>query len=269
MKTAAAILSALLLTGCATGTGSKWYAPATWLSGHAASAVVRAEAKAEKAETKADAAADSVVHSANVETAKAGIALAAVPAGRARDAAARFNANASGLLSQVTPLTAAESAELRQLVADLLSENQHTAADAEARQRAAESELSRLSNELTEANAKVASAHQSLADKNAALRSAFSRENELANELRAQRARFWIVVGVAVVLLGFGIYARLALGGVGAALHAAGAPAQVVSAIDSNLSTFGQWLIRTGRTAAAKAEAALSVAQDNTNPPAK
>jgi hypothetical protein len=250
---ATAVLS--MLCGCATTSGARWYAPATWFSHAPVAAVDSAKHAVVAADRIVDVAESAVVHSANVESAKTGIAIAAIPPGRARDLAARFSANTSGLLSQVTPLTAVEAADLRQIVADLLSENQQIVLTAEANQRASEIEQSRLSRALSAANAERAALRAALEAKQQTLRNAFDRENALANDLRAQHARFWIALGVAVLLLGFAIYARIALGGVGAALHAAGAPAAVISAIDGNLSAFGQWLIRTGREAAAKAEA--------------
>ena len=63
---------------------------------------------------------------------------------------------------------------------------------------------------------------------------------------------------VIVLLAAAALYAKFALGGVGAALHAAGAPANVITALDGQLSKLGQWAIRSGRVAAAKAEAVLT-----------
>ena len=89
-----------------------------------------------------------------------------------------------------------------------------------------------------------------------ALREAFDRENALANAHRNLWAGFWIVVVLGSVVAVLGFYARLQLGGVGAALHAAGAPADFIAKLDGVTSGLGQWFINTGRQAAAKAEAA-------------
>jgi len=248
----------LCLTGCAsTGHGVRLWAPATWFSHAPAAAADKAHAEQTKADAVADSAADKATRAAHVEIAKADFASISLPPSRATDLVRRFNANGLGLLDQVEPLTAAEASELRTLVSSLLSQNAETVATAEKKQAEAENESSRLSRELASARADATAASQRADNADAKLRAAFDRENALANDLRAQHARFWIAVAAFVIVSAFALYAKLALGGVGAALHTAGAPAAVVQALDSNLSTFGQWLVKSGRIAAAKAEASL------------
>jgi hypothetical protein len=53
------------------------------------------------------------------------------------------------------------------------------------------------------------------------LRTAFERENALANELRSQRALAWILGGVALLGAAAYVYVRIALGGIPGALGGA------------------------------------------------
>lgn len=251
----------LLLCGCSARSGVHWYAPATWPVFSGASEIERAkkaEGRTERARAEVTAIEAQATHAAHLEFHKAYLSALQLP--REVPAAAftvRTLGNGLGILAQFDPLTAEESSAVSKLVADILSQDAQRVAKAEAAQAAAEKDVENLSRALTAANEKIVQLER-------AERAARSREREsalenleLANELRTQRARFWIVVGVTILLLGFSIYARLALGGVGAALHAAGAPVGVIRELDANLSTFGQWLVRTGRQAAAKTEAAL------------
>jgi hypothetical protein len=247
----------LLLAGCATGTGSKWYAPATWFSHAPAAAADRARAAEGKAEVKVDAVQFNATHAAHVEFAKADFSILAAPDSKPVALTRRTLGNGLDLLGQVDPLTAAESAEARAIVADLLSDSAARVAAAEQKQQAAESEQAKLSRELTQSRADLTAAQAASDTAQAKLRAAFDRENALANQLRSQVARFWIAIGVVVLLALFALYVRLQLGGVGAALHAAGVPAAVMGEIDKSTSAVGQWMMRTGRMAAAKAEAVL------------
>lgn len=199
MRAACAIL-VLLLSGCSTGTGAKWYAPATWFSGAPAGAVDRAEQKEDKAR-------DRVIKAAQKATHETGIALAAAPSSRPVQVAANSNNEATALLDQAAgPLTAEEVAKLRATVAGLLSEIASVREKAE-KQKADESK------QIAEVSSALAKAEQASADAAGKLRAAFERENALANELRSQRALFWIACGVAVVVAAGWIYVRFALGG--------------------------------------------------------
>jgi hypothetical protein len=139
-----------------------------------------------------------------------------------------------------------------------MSDNAAAVGAAEAKQTAAESELTKVSRELTQARADLAAARLLSDSQDAKLRAAFDRENALANQLRAQHARFWIAVAGFVLVSLFALYAKLQLGGVGAALHAVGAPADLMGEIQKTTSAVGQWMMRTGRVAAAKAAAATA-----------
>jgi hypothetical protein len=249
----------LLLAGCASGGGARWYAPATWFSHAPAAAADKAHAVEQRAQASVDSATDKATRAAHIEFAKADFASLSLPPSRSTDLVRRFLPNGLGLFDQVQPLTAAESADLRQIVAGLQSDSAAKVADAEKKQTAAETESSRLSRELTAAQAlaDAAKAKSDGADKN--LRAAFDRENGLANDLRAQHARFWIAVAVAILVSLGALYLKVTLGGVGAALHAAGAPSAVMEKINAETSALGQWLIKGGRIAAAKAEAVLQV----------
>jgi hypothetical protein len=195
---AAACALCLLLAGCVgdrTG-GAVWWNPTTWASRGAPAAADRAAARVDTARTAEQVAADAAVQSAHKEFAKTDLALAAAPDSRPVALARRTTANGLGLLDQVRPLTAAESAEIRQLVADLLSENAATVAAAEARQRTAEERLAAAGRDLEAARAKLEQREAELTKANGNLREAYDRENALANKVR----NFWFIIGGLVVL---------------------------------------------------------------------
>ena len=203
MKRALAV-SCLLLAGCATNGGARWYAPATWFSHAPASAVDRAEGREDLARS-------AVVKAAQKASHETALALAVAPASRPVALATTSNANAVALLDQAAgPLTAAEANQLRTTIAGLLSDN------AEIR-RQAEELKAREQRSIAEISAALVSAETQSAAAATKLRAAFDHENSLANELRAQRAALWICGGIAV-LLGIGwLYAQFALGGLPAA----------------------------------------------------
>lgn len=205
----ACLLGALLtLTGCATSTGSKWYAPTTWFSHAPADTVDKAEATQDKARSAAVKAAQRATH----ETAEA---LAVAPTSRPVEVATESNASAVALLDQAAgPLTAAEVATIRKQVAGLLSENATLRADAERTRTATRADAAKLSDRLAAADAAVLAA-------GAKLRDAFERENALANELRSQRALAWILGSVAVLGAAAYLYVRFALGGIPGAVGGA------------------------------------------------
>lgn len=261
----AGILAAiLLLSGCTTtARGARWYAPTTWsiFSGS------RQIDKAAKAEAKVDQAKEAqakgereAVHIAHVEFRKSQIAAVTIPDSPAAVLTKRTLDNGLGLLAQVDPLSAAEEADALGLVRDLLSADAKRVAAAESRQLKAEGTAIALSKELGAALERIATLEAKAAKANGTERATHEENLVLANELRAQSWRFWIAVALCFLCLGLALYARLALGGVGAALHAAGAPVAVVQAIDGELSKFGQWMIRTGRLAAAKVAAVKQAA---------
>ena len=240
------ILAALCLSGCATGGHAHWWSPGTWFSHREANAADKATAKQDAAQNIAIKAAQKAVH----ETAEA---LAEAPTSRPVTVAVDSNSEAMALLDQATgALPASELAKVRARVAGLLSENAEIRAEAEkdrAKERANSAEISR---KLAKADARVATTARELRD-------AFERENALANEYRNLQAMFWIAVVAVAILAGLGFYVRLQLGGVGEALHALGMPSHFATAINERTSALGQWFMRTGREAAAKAAAAAAV----------
>ena len=198
-------LPLILLTGCATGTGAKWYAPATWFS-HAPADTV------DKALTKQDAAREAAVKAAQRATHETAEALAAAPDSRPVAVATDANASAMALLDQAAgALPAGDLAKIRAQVAGLLSDNAKLRAAAERTRDADRANESKLAEKLAAADAAVAKSEH-------ALREAFDRENALANQLRSQVALAWILGGVAVLGCAAYAYARFALGGLPSAL---------------------------------------------------
>lgn len=201
----------LPLSGCATGSGAEWYAPATWFSAAPAAKLDRAISTEE---TARHAVIRSAQKSAHTTAAALAAALAAAPASRPVAVAADSNASTVALLDQAAgPMQAGELEKLRATVAGLLSDNAELRAKAEA-QRAADA---RNIGEVSAALAKAEAASEAAASK---LRIAFERENALANELRRQRALLWISGGVALLLAAGWLYARFALGGIPGAVGA-------------------------------------------------
>ncbi len=199
-----AALSCLLLCGCST-TGKHWWSPATWGSSRPATQVAAAE-------STLDATQASAVRSARAEVAKADIALAAAPASRPVEIARRTVGNAHTLLDQAAgPMPAAEAAAIRQQVSDLLSDVATLRSAAEVRQAQDEDRIAAVSDQLARAGAALDVAQGKLAV-------AFTRENELADTLRNERAaRAWMIGGgsLLIIVLGGGwLYLQIASGGI-------------------------------------------------------
>ena len=198
------MLAVLMLGGCASPTGANWYAPATWFSHRPADVVDSAHKKQTDAEDKALRAAQVATH----ETAEA---LAVAPDSRPVAVAKRSNATALRLLDQVNgALDVQTAAATSRLVADLLSENAQIRDAAERARAKDEAKVADLSKDLGAAQAAVAKAEGKL-------REAFERENALANELRSQRALFWIACGLVALVSAGWLYLKLTIGGVPAA----------------------------------------------------
>lgn len=191
----------LLMCGCTSNGGTRWYAPATWFSHAPASAV-------DNAERKEDAARDAVIKAAQKASHETAFALAAAPASRPVAVAKETNAEAVALLDQAGgPLDAATVARLRATVSGLLSENASLREAAE-KQREAEQ------RGIAEVSAALAKAEKQSDEAQGKLRAAYDRENALANELRSQRALLWIAGGIAALLAAGWVYAQFALGGI-------------------------------------------------------
>lgn len=262
-----------LLSGCVTsGNGVRWslLVPTTWPIFSGESAVNRARKATDKLDRQATAIAAlklDAIHAAHLEFYKSYTVLGHTYPLQLRDLALRFQANGLSLLDQVDPLSAAERDAAREISTGFLSGDAARVAAAEAAQRKVETTNTDLSRRLVAEEAKSAKLSQRLRTANADLRDTAAENIALANQVRIFR---WAIGTLAVLLVLVGaaaIYARLALGGVGAALHAAGAPAQVITALDGELSKLGQWAIRTGRRAAAKLEAIQKVDSPETRNP--
>jgi len=235
-----ALIFILLLSGCATGTGVRWYAPATWFSHAPAAKVDNAVAKVEKAS-------DAVVKAAQKSAHETQMALVTVPTSRSTDVAIQSNDTTVALLDQVAgPLSAGDLAKIRETIAGLTSENAELRAKAEREREQSIASINDVSNRLKTAVSKADYA-------NAKLRDAFEKENALANELRVQRALFWIAGGVAILLGAAWIYVRLTIGGLPTALGRSlnslrardpQAAAILTDTLDVHLSPSEQALIR-------------------------
>ena len=197
-------LSCALLCGCST-TGKHWWAPATWGSSRPATRVAAAA-------STLDASQAGAVRSARSEVAKADLALAAAPASRPVEIARRTVGNAHTLLDQAAgPMPAAEAAAIRQQVSALLSDVATLRSAAEVRQAQDEDRIAAVSDQLARAGAALDVAQGKLAV-------AFTRENELADTLRNERAaRAWWIGGGSLLILVLGggwAYLQIATGGI-------------------------------------------------------
>lgn len=192
------IVSVVFIAGCASsgGGGAVWWNPTTWISRVAPASADRAQGNRDDAAKEKTATEKKAIDAAHREVAKTGEALQSAPDSKPVRLARRFNANALALLAQVQPLTAEQSMELRNLVSDMMSENETIARDAELRQVKDEAAATNLSRELTAAAVKLERKDAALAAANANLREAYDRENALANQVR----NFWFVIGILVVL---------------------------------------------------------------------
>jgi len=254
------IILLLVLSGCAASANRNvaWYNPGTWFSHTEASAVDRAEKKEAAAAAKVEDKTDALIHAASVEVSKANAATASLPPSRPAEVTTRFVSNASGILQQVSPLTAAESADALAIVRGLLSEEAAKREAAEKAQASAESIAAKASRDLVSSQVALSEAQAKVSATNGALRAAFDRENTLANELRNTRFKFWAAVIAVALLCGVALYLRIGLGSIGAALPrlpsliGAENAAKVIGALDGETDKLHQWLVSAG---AAKANA--------------
>lgn len=204
MHRASAILSLLCLTGCATGSGVKWYSPGSWFSHAPANAVDTANAR----ETEAERAAVKLAQKATHETQ---IALAAAPASHPVNLATEANDSAVSLLDQASPFPAAELAGIRRTYAGLLSDDPKLRAEAERARVVSSDAVTSVSLQLAKARSDSEAAEKGL-------RASFERENQLANELRSAHALHWILGSVALLAMAAWVYIRFFLGGIPGAL---------------------------------------------------
>lgn len=260
------MLAILTLAGCtSSGSNAHWWSPGTWFSRSEAVAVDKAKVKVEDAKVKVEGSEDKATHSATIEIFKASLSGQNLPASPSKDITLRFLSDGLGLLQQVSPLSAVESSQSLKIVQGFYSDQVELRKFAESKQQEAEGRLGVVSNELSKTKSDLESANKKFADKDMLLRSAFDRENALANELRNQRAFFWIASGVAILgVLGW-FYARFMLGGIPGALGGALARirAQNGPAADLLTSHLDSFLNRHEQSTVFKAYAKASTPQHN------
>lgn len=202
------ILLALSLTGCASTGGSRWYAPATWFSHGAADKVDKASAKVAVYQDDAVKLAQKAAHETQV-------ALLAAPVSRPVDVAVASNDTAVALLDQSQgSLPVADVAAIRVAVQNLLSDNAEIRAKAEKDRAVEATNIAKISSKLSDAVTESRTANNKL-------RTAYDRENALANDLRSAHALHWILGGVAVLAAAGWFYIRFFLGGVPNAIGSA------------------------------------------------
>ncbi len=148
-----------------------------------------ATARLEKAELKNLRAEWASIHAALIEARKAQVVLASAPKSPEVDLAIRFVGNATGLMNQVTPLTAAEDSSLRSIVTGFLSFNPDLVAEAEKRQLKLEAEIGRLSDNIVA----TAAREQALKDELKVANTA-----NAADASKYRRIWFWIWTAIAV-----------------------------------------------------------------------
>lgn len=150
------VFLATLLSGCSSPPGGSGLLG--WWTG-------RGERAAAKAETRHDAAREAQLAAARLEAEKTARAADALPASPEAALTQRFAGNTTDLLAQAVPgVTAEQLAAVRQLVADLRSQDAAIVAAAEKRQAATETANHALSRELGAAAVKLADAEARASD---------------------------------------------------------------------------------------------------------
>jgi len=203
------LLVVLALAGCTSMSGVKWWSPKTYFSGSEARTEVKALASV-------DVKREAVLRAGQASVYETVFALMA--AGQSRAAALALDAaqSAQGLLDQALGvLPVDETARLRARVAALLSENETIRGQAEKERNAARSLAAEQGKELDEAR-------KALAEAQAALSTAFARENATANAYRNEQAKslMWkLGLGsLALVVAAGWVYVRFFAGGIPAVL---------------------------------------------------
>ena len=249
-----------------------------------ADAVDAAKKEEVKAVAVVDTHKDEVVHQAAIEADKAVKAAAQLPPSKVAEVTQRMAGNADSLLRQVSPLTATESQNNMAIVLGLLAEEQaaRIAAEnktvqtqaqldavaaqkavAEAKQAEAEKALAAKSDALVLAQTAAKEASAKVDEKEGQLRTAFDKENALANDYRVLILHRWALgIGAFLLLAGF-LWLRFEMRGVGKSLpniEKSLNPTQFhdfISKLDEKLSPVGQYLVRKGKAAevAAQSEA--------------
>lgn len=194
--------------------GAQVLKPWTWFSHQEASATDRAESRVDAAAMDMDTAREDLLRAAQREAHRADLAIAAAPESRPVEVARDAAGNATAALDQALgPLSTEEAKALRERVAALLSEVaaiRQSAEQAQARDTAALLDAGRA---LEAAETKLLQRDAELREKQAELRTAFDRENALANQMRGQR---WALIGATLLALALGagwVYLKVTSGG--------------------------------------------------------
>ena len=263
LLTACLILAAcVMLGGCSIiPSGKTWWNPTTWFSGRALTTQQAAQKKEDQATLHVETAKAGAVHAAHIEIVKAGLTLTSAASTPDTALAHRFIRGGLGLLDQIDPLSAVETAPLFALVEDLRSGDAKRVAAAEALQSATESKNILLSEQLRVLEQKLATAQLATRKKDQDLAAAFIRENELADTLRNQRFIMWAAIGGVIFFCALSLYLRIGLGSVGKGLSFLQpmlGPEKFgtfIDKMDAGTDWFHQILIGSGRSAADAARA--------------
>lgn len=199
------LLLCLLLCGCASGGGARWYAPATWFSSTEGKAVDKADAKVDQTQ-------EVLLKEAQKSAHRTEQALTSAPTSKEVDLARSEISETTTLLDQaVGPLTLSEKEKIIAQVSGLLSENEKLREVVRAEREADRTTTKRLSEKHAKAQEFAVRAH-------AQLKEAFVRENALADEARTERAIKWIAIfGAGLVGIAY-FYLKFMVGGIPSAL---------------------------------------------------
>lgn len=256
------VIYAVSPAGNGNGQNAHFWNPTTWFTHKPADKVDAAKAKAETAKVEVQTSKDAAIHSAHIEFKKASVSQSQIPQSPAADLDRRFTANGLGVLDQIDPLSAKESADALAIVQGALSQEIGKRQSAEAAQQLAEKQLGIISDKFVVAQADLKTKDAALADANANLRKHFDTENALANQERNTTFLMRLAAGLAIVVIGIALYLRMGLGSVGAGVHELSKilPAdqyqKVVSTLDSGTDWIHQQIIAAGKKKAQALELA-------------
>jgi hypothetical protein len=203
-----------MISGCASPSGQtpqrSWYKPWTWLTDKSQEEKTTAREVA-KVESALNTNSLALIRGAALKVAATGEALRqATNRDAATDLASTFNSQAANLLPEKPSLS--ELADLKAIVAGLLSTNLAERVNAAARLDAKDKQLAELQRMTGELKAKLETAEQSHAAAVAKLTDAYVGERAVADKWRQEQAKTWLTrIGD---LLGTGGMVALAATGV-------------------------------------------------------
>lgn len=200
---AAVLWLASALGGCATNprdTGVRVWNPLTWFSRSEATASDRAEAKLATARTVEDSARENLLRVAQRDAHEAALALLSAPPSRPVEIASEAADQAVANLDQALGSLSADTREaIRRQITALLSDNATLRAEGESLRTTQRERDAQAARDLTAAARRTTAAEAVADTARADLRSAYDRENALANELRAQIWQTWLSRGAAAI----------------------------------------------------------------------